>query len=213
VTFRKQVRPGSRRSRKKRKTLVANNLKNSVAGKDIFIQNFQKFLYTKLKALWPVDDTNLVGYGRAYRNSNNRGYVPEVFVDSAGVNNTQYNPVFFDKSVMKALFFFNVLDLDIYKEGSETTKVELIFITDISKLKPGIQHRADEEVMSDVRKYASIGLYQFNLTGEERGFGNVFRQFSGLINKDGEVFEDRHPLLCFKFNFELFYLVTETICN
>jgi len=191
---------------------MSNNLLNSVVGINVPIQAFQVFLYKKLKALWPVDDTNFEGYGRVYRNSNDRGYVPEVFVSSTEPGNTQYKGVVFDKTILKAMFFFNQEDKATFSEGSETAKVSLIFITNIAMLKAEFPHRGDEEVRNDVQKLCSMNVQNFILTGTETGFSNVFRQFSGLTNKDGEVFEDRHPLFCFKLNFDLFYQPTQIKC-
>ena len=198
-------------TRKKRRML---NLKNSTVGIDIPIQAFQKFLYNKLKVLWPVTDETLEGYGRVYRNVNDKGYVPEVLVSSSEIDNTQYKQVYFDKSTLKALFFFDKDDqvkFD-YSLGSETAKVSLIFITNISLLKPLIEHRGDEEVRNDVQRLCDKNFQGFTLNGFDTGFGNVFKSFSGLTNKDGEVFEDRHPLYCFRFNFDLFYQPTQIQC-
>lgn len=182
---------------------------------DIPVQAFQNYLYKNLKKLWPVDDTNFDGYGRCYRNANGRGYVPEIKMNSVDPNDWQYAPIFFDKQTKKALFFFDIADNQPYNfsEGLETDKVSLIFITNISKLKPSIQHRGDEEVANDVQKLCSTGYMNFLLTGSETGFTNVFKSFNGLINKDGEVFEDRHPMYCFKFNFDLIFDPTEETCT
>lgn len=191
---------------------MAINLKNSTTVLDGYIQSLQKFLYKKLKATWPVDDVNFESYGRAYRNGGERGYVPEVFVSNTAPNNTVYKPVKFEKDKMKAMFFFDLDDQQTYKEGTETVKIFIIFITNIALLKPDLPHRADEEVKNDVRKICSLGLYQLGFIGEESGFKNVFKRFDGLVNKDGEVFEDRHPLLCFKMNMELMYQPAEVNC-
>lgn len=193
---------------------MANNLKDNAVGLDIPIQAFQIYLYKALKkkALWPVDDTNLEGHGKVYRNANDRGYVPEVFVSSTEPNNTIYKPVVFDKVRHKAMFFFTTEDRATFLDGSETIKISLIFITNIALLKDKIKHRGDEEVRNDVMKLCSTNYQNFILTGTETGFGNVFRSFTGLVNKDGEVFEDRHPLYCFKLNFDLFYQPTQVQC-
>lgn len=187
-------------------------VKTNPTGIDIPIQKFQKFLYNKLKALWPVDDTNFNGYGRVYRNANDIGYVPELFESSVDADNTVYKQAFFDKTTMKAMFFFSAGEIGQFREGSETVKVSVIFITNLSFIKPALAHRGDEEVRNDVQKLCNLNLYQFVLTGSETGFKNVFSQFSGLTNKDGEVFEDRHPLYCFKLNFELYYQPTMINC-
>lgn len=191
---------------------MSNNLKQSVVGIDKPIQAFQVLLYRKLKALWPVNDTNLEGYGRVYRNGSDKGYVPEVFVSSTEPGNTQYKGVVFDKTSLKAMFFFTVEDRTTFTEGAETAKVSLIFITNVAQLKAQFAHRGDEEIRNDAQMICSLNIQNFLLTGTETGFNNVFRQFPGLINKDGEVFEDRHPLYCFKINFDLFYQPLKVDC-
>lgn len=188
------------------------HLKNSVTGIDVNIQSLQKFLYKKLKALWPIDDSNFDGYGRVYKNSTDRGYVPELFESSPEQNNTEYRSIYFDKS-KKGLFFFSVDDQERYKDGTATIKVFLIFVLNVALIKDDIQHRGDEEVRNDVRKLCSLGLHELTLTGTETGFSNVFKQFTGLVNKEGEIFEDRHPIYCFKINLELMYQPAEINCR
>lgn len=187
-------------------------MKNSVTGIDVNIQSLQKFLYKKLKALWPIDDSNFDGYGRVYKNSTDRGYVPELFESSPEQNNTEYRSIYFDKS-KKGLFFFSVDDQERYKDGTATIKVFLIFVLNVALIKDDIQHRGDEEVRNDVRKLCSLGLHELTLTGTETGFSNVFKQFTGLVNKEGEIFEDRHPIYCFKINLELMYQPADINCR
>lgn len=188
------------------------NLKSNTTGSDVPIQKFQEFLYNKLKKLWPVDDATFDGYGRVYKNTNDKGTIPELFIESAQDDNTQYVAVYFDKTTKKALFFFSVDDVTTFRDGAETVKVSVIFITNIQLLKPALLHRGDEEVRNDVEKLCQTGFWQFSLTGTEIGFSNVFKSFTGINNKDGQVFEDRHPLFCFKINLELFYQPTQVNC-
>jgi len=183
-----------------------NNIKNIVEGKDVPLQFFQNHVYDALKAKWSVDDTNLEGYGRVYKNANDKGYVPEMFVSSAAVNNTVYKPVAFDKTILKAMFFLTVGDRADIKLGNETITVSLICICNLALIKPGLQHRGDEEVMKDMLKILTVNVPgNFKVLNSETGFRNVFREFTGLVNKDGEVFEDRHPLFCFRYNMTLIY--------
>ncbi len=190
------------------------NLKNSTVGVDVSIQLHQSWLYKKLKALWTpaVDDTTLHAYGRVYRNANDKGYVPEIFVSSGEDNNTVYAPVIFDKTTMKGMFFYTVEDQQRWKEGVSVARVSAIFIVNVALIKPTFQHRADEEIRNQVRVLCSLGRYELAFIGDDTGFANVFRMFTGLTNKDGEVFEDRHPIHCFKMNFELNYLPAEIKC-
>ncbi len=191
------------------------HLKNKPAGIDIPIQALQKFLYRKLKDTWAVDDSNFEGYGRVYKNSNDKGYIPELFNSSSEAGNTTYKALYFDKDKLKALFFFSVEDRETYQQeqGTATIPVSVIFIVNLSRLNKNAHHRADEEVRNDVRILCSLGLHETRLLGTETGFQNVFKQFNGLVNKDGEVFEDRHPVFCFKMNLELAYQPAEIKCS
>ena len=182
-----------------------NNLKNTTSGVDTPIQLFQKFLYDALKSKWQLDDTTLAGYGRVYKNANDKGYVPELFVASADANNTVYTPVMFDKANMRAMFFFTDADRSEYKLGNEIKIVSLICICNLALIKPNVQHRADEEVKKEVADMILFGPGGHQYLGTDTGFKNVFKEFTGLINKDGEVFEDRHPLFCFRHNMKMMY--------
>lgn len=191
------------------------NVKNTVTGIDVKIQKFQTFLYNKLKVLWNLNDTTLDSYGRVYKNTNDLGTVPEVFVSGAtGSNNTIYKAVFFDKTTQSALFFFSVDDTIPFSsvQGAESSKVSIIFIINLEQVKPLLPHRGDEEVRIDIEKLCTLEMWGFLLTGMETTFKNVFKQFTGLVNKDNEVFEDRHPLFCLKVNMELFYQPTAIDC-
>lgn len=185
------------------------SLKNSTVGIDIPIQEFQSFLYRQLKVLWPVDDNTMDGFGRVYRNRNNKGYVPELFVSSTSDNNTVYEPVYFDKNTKKALFFFDPDDQETIKGPLAIRNVSIVFIVNISLLKTTLAHRGDEEVRNEVLRTVSPRRNGFELIGVETGFKNVFSRFDGLTNKDGEVFEDRHPVHCFKINMRLNYSINK----
>src|SRR5688572_1848421 len=129
------------------------NLKVSPVGEDHPIQRHQSWLYNQLKALWKIDNSDNVSiesYGRAYRNRNDIGYVPEVFVPSSEPGNTQYLPIRFDKDNQKAMFFYIVDDVRTYKEGVNKVKVYLIFIVNVDSLKVNQSHRIDEEIRSQV---------------------------------------------------------------
>lgn len=191
------------------------NVKLNPVGEDYPIQRHQSWLYKQLKALWTIetlDETSIQSYGRIYRNKNDIGYVPEVFVESTEADNTKYLPIRFDKDNEKAMFFYVVDDTRTYKEGTNRVKVSCIFIVNVARIKDTLAHRGDEEIRSGVRKLCALGLFELAYLGDETGFTNVFKLFNGLSNKDGEVFEDRHPIHCFKINMELTYQPSETKC-
>ncbi len=183
-----------------------NNTKNITTGVDTPIQFFQIHVYNALKSKWGLDDTNFDGYGRIYKNANDKGYVPEILVSSSDPNNTVYKAVTFDKTRLKAMFFITAGDKAEYKLGQETVTVSLICICNLALVKPSIQHRGDEEVRKDVLSVIINNVPgNFKVIDSETTFRNVFREFTGLLNKDGEVFEDRHPLFCFRYNMKLCY--------
>ena len=186
------------------------HLKDSTTGLDTPIQAFQVFLYNRLKVLWPVDDTTLEGYGRVYRNRGDKGYVPELFVPSADADNTQYKAVYFDKTTLNAMLFFDADDKVIKKGLTFEQRVGIIFIVNIDLINgvttsASLQHRGDEEARNDVRLLCQDKKCGTVDEGEETGFRNVFYRYDGLTNKDGEVFEDRHPIHCFKMNMLFIY--------
>ena len=188
------------------------NSKTGPKGADAHIEKLAAYLYKQLKALWKLSDSEFEAYGRCYRNGSDLGYVPEVFVSGTDANNTIYNGIQFDKTRMNALFFFSAGQREKINEGQSTLPVSIIFMVNITALKPAVVHRADEEIRNDVGKLISQGFHQFELDSIETGLKNVFREFDGYLNKDGQIFEDRHPLYCFRVNTELKYILTETFC-
>lgn len=181
------------------------HVKDSTVGIDTPIQAFQTYLYDKLKVLWPVDDSTLEGYGRVFRNRGDKGYVPELFVGSDDTNNTKYQAVYFDKTTLKAMFFFDAEDKVIKRDLTFEQGVGIIFIVNLELLNgpdttADLTHRGDEEVRNEIRMIMQDGKFQTTYEGEETGYRNVFSRYDGVNSKDTEVFEDRHPLHCFKMN-------------
>ena len=144
------------------------------------------------------DLANFNGFGRCYRNWSDKGYIPEVYVNGSA---TEYEQVFFDDTTLAALFFFSCDDSTDFKKGaSATTKCSIIFICNLALIKPNYSFRADEETRQDVEKLCAVNRNEFMMTGIEIGYNKVFSDFSGLVNKDGTVFRDRHPLHVFRIN-------------
>lgn len=187
------------------------NLKNNPVGIDIPIQDFQQFLYNKLKALWPVDDISYESYGRAYRKLSDLGYRPEVFVSSIQLDNTVYKPVYFDETNNKAVSFFFVGDVIKQDHGNSTARVSLIFIVNVPVLKPALLHRGDEEIRVDVEMLCQLRKYGFEMTELITGYKNVFAEFDGLTKQDPSTYKDSHPFHCFRINMNLLYDINE--CN
>jgi hypothetical protein len=182
-----------------------------VSGLDINIQSYQQYLYPKLKQLWSIktdDEISFDSFGRAYRNLSETGYVPEVFNSSLGVNNTEYRQLIFDQVNNAAVTFFSVSDTMEFKNGSAVTKASLMFLLNLGKVS-SVAWRPDEDVKNAVLNLMQAGKYGFELSGCEVGYKNVFREYDGLQNKDQVIFNDRHPLYCFRVNMNLVYNVND----
>jgi hypothetical protein len=179
-------------------------LKTNPVGLDVPIQELQKFLYNRLKALWNIqDDNSIEGNGRCYREKVDNGYIPRLFVEGSG--DIPYKNAEFIDSLHSAVFFFDVWDVVKQNGTTATAKVDLIFMVDLQKLKPTVSHRADEEVRHDVQRICITPRQSFVL--KEFGFGTkyVFNRFDGLTTKDIEQYRDVHPLHNFKLTFDLVY--------
>lgn len=182
-------------------------LKTNPSGVDIPIEKYQSWLFDQLKGLWKLNgDGDFDCYGRVYKNNSETGYVPEVFVDSLSSTNKVYNPILFDETRNTVVSFFYLNDQVNYEDGSSTTKVSLIFLTNLDKINKGVDHRPDEEIKLDVMRLVHTGKYGFEFTSIETGLKNVAKDFDGwLKSKDETTFLDRHPRYCFKVNFNLLY--------
>lgn len=177
--------------------------KNNPVGIDKPIQGLQKFLYDQLKVLWKIDDASLEGNGRCYRERVDNGYLPRLYVQSAG--DVPYKNVEFLDGSHAAVFFFDMWDVTRQNGTTSIAKIDLIFMVDLSKIKPGLPHRGDEEARHDVQRLCITPRY--NLVMREFGAGvkYVFSRFDGMTTKDLEQYRDTHPLHVFKIGFELIY--------
>lgn len=179
--------------------------KPSTTGLDTPIQAYQSFLYNQLKALWNLSEETFEAYGRCYRNQVDRGYTPEVFVSSAAENNTKYKELDFDETTLSALFFFDVWDSIKQDAGTSKAKADLIFIVNVAKVKPNLQHRGDEEIRNEVGRTCLPARFGFRMTETVTGFKNVFQRFEALLTSEQVTFMDLHPLHVFKIGFDLVY--------
>jgi hypothetical protein len=169
--------------------------KTTPKGIDIKIQDLQSYLYTKLAATWSTASYN--SYGRCYKNitGSDGGFLPEVFTGSEN-----YLPML-DVDKVNAFSFF-VLG-DELEKGAGLYKVEvaLIFFCNLTKLKPTITHRADEEVRLDVLNLMDSELFGFKITSVKLGYDNVFEGFDVEKIK----YDDLQPFHCFKIVGEMNY--------
>lgn len=178
------------------------NLKATPSGVDIVIQDYQKWIYPKIKTLWGIsDDAAFESYGRVYRNNTDKGYVPEVFVENSG---TTYKEVLFDQTNHSVLSFFQVEPKREYSEGSMKVRVNLYFIINDKRIKKEIW-RASEEIKQDLFQLAHANNYGMMLLGSESGFKQIFKDYDGWISKDTVSFLDLEPFYCIKLNYSVAY--------
>ena len=109
-----------------------NNLKSNPKGIDIEINSIQTKLYNKLG--YSAFD----GYGRVYLIDGK----PKFFV------NGSYKEVLLDDKLNGHFFFIE--DSNTKKDSIFETDVDIIFLLDLEKIKPNVNHRADEEVRVEI---------------------------------------------------------------
>lgn len=175
-----------------------NVSKTNNVGIDVHINRFNNFLNTKLKTLWGMSDAEFMLYGRAYRNQTSDGYTPEVYV-----GNGEYNDVYWNDS-LKSLSFWEVKDTRNVAGASVTAETSLIFMVNVSKIKPSTE-RNDEQVREDIEKLCLSTIQGFEMIGFSTGVDAVFSEYSGWKKENGMKFRDLHPYHCFKINFKIVF--------
>lgn len=177
-------------------------IKTPPAGIDVPIQKFQQQLHNDLLEIWAIDTSLYSCYGRCYRNKKDNKYIAENYE-----GNNEYKEAYWDDT--KAIVsFFGLSNTEKHDIG-ETTLVHLVFFVDLSKLKPTLTHRADEEVRRDVQILADQGGYGFKYVSTDQWLENCLKEYNGSAKKlESKV--DMHPVHCFRINFELNY--NKNIC-
>jgi hypothetical protein len=184
--------------------------KTNPAGVDVAIQNLQIHLHKQLVKAWSLTgdtDPSYECYGRCHRNKIDSGYIAEVF--TGGISGVDYKEVYWNDE-LKAISFFGT--------GSKTTfdklnkaDVHLVFFVNVSKLKPLITHRADEEVRSEIQQLFGNSLYGFSFESMELWLENVLKEYPGSRRDDRLIAVDMQPVHCFRINLTLLY--KPSICN
>lgn len=178
--------------------------KTNPKGIDLVIQNYQGLLHTYLLKKWGLegDKSNQYEcYGRAYRNRKGAGYVAEVY--TAG---NEYKEVHHDDR-LAALSFFG--ESERIEDGK--AEIHLVFFVNLTKIKPAILHRADEEAHNDVIQFALKGYQGFEFISLEQWSENVLREYPGTLSNlqvnagSDSVKIDLHPYHCFRINLNLLY--------
>jgi hypothetical protein len=138
--------------------------KTNPVGIDKPIDRLQNYLYNSLA--W----ANYESYHRAYTNEKNGIKIPEIYT-----SNGEYKNVFYNDNFDATSFF--IIDENRDTETVNRVDLSLIYQVDLTKIKPAITHRADEEVLNEISFYLKRNSYGFDLTNVKTGISNVY---SGL---------------------------------
>jgi hypothetical protein len=175
--------------------------KTNPVGIDVAIQNLQAYLHKQLVKAWSLtgdSDPAFESYGRVYKNKKDTGYVAEVYT-----GNNEYKEVYWNDT-LKAISWFGLSD-KIEFDKQNINKVHLVFFVNIEKLKPGISHRADEEIRNEIQKLFGYSLFGFSWESIELGIDNVLREYPGSRRDEGLKVVDMHPIHCFRINLKCIY--------
>lgn len=159
-----------------------NNLKTNPVGIDSEIERIQIKLYESLIS-WGID-----GFGRVYINDNN---TPLWFYKK-----NDYKLVLTKQDSTNGKFFFVESGTTEIKTSISLTEVDLIFLLDLSKIKPNITHRADEEVKVDIERILRKHLTRQPLK---------IIKGKGALNGFTTKLKDLHPYSFLKFTFQVRY--------
>lgn len=115
-------------------------LKENPVGIDLEIQSLQKKLYAKI-------NKDIISYGRVYKIEQN-----EKTILAHYLSGNDYKEVFTNDK-KDGIFFFLVDNKLSYKENINKVKVDLVFIVNLTKFFPSINHRADEEFQTFIANH------------------------------------------------------------
>jgi hypothetical protein len=174
------------------------NLKTNPVGIDWYVQQLQKKLHTALLAKWEITDSKYECYGRCYRNKKDNGYVAEVYTSG-----NDYKEVYWNDT-LAAISFFGISN-NVKRGIKSEADVHLVFFLDLSKAKPGITHRGDEEVRQDVINIIGNTSFGFNHLSTELWLENVLREYAGSYRDQRLRAVDMHPVHCFRINLKLLF--------
>lgn len=118
--------------------------KTNPTGIDKPIQRMQSLLYSRLGILGYTD---INGFGRAYvhRDKDDKK-IPHRYVKGS---KGDYEEILFNDTVNGHFFFIDSSETKP-ESGMYETDVDIIFFFDLPKIKPNVNHRADEEVRSEL---------------------------------------------------------------
>lgn len=166
-----------------------NYLKANTVGIDCEIKDLQIDLYDALISYGKVE-----GYGRVYKNSSERGVIPEVFKDS------EYKELFLNDT-NDIMFGFIDEDEHTSEDGFiYTSSLSIFFWFNLEIL--GVDNREDAKAHQIVNLILQDSIYLNNKRVTlNKGISNVFK---GFDTKHLD-YNDMHPYHCFSFTFPINY--------
>lgn len=172
-------------------------------GMDAHVYNVQKHIYSRLKTAWGiVNDTDYECYGRVYRNKKDNQFVAELYAGKG-----EYKDVYWDDR--KAAISWFGTGSNISFDVQNTVPFHLVFFVNLSKLKPNVLHRADEQVRNDVQKLFGKSLYGFSYQNMELWLDNVLKEYPGTRRDKSLLAVDMQPVHCFRLNLTLMYSINK----
>jgi len=164
--------------------------KISPVGIDTLIDSIQEEFYNSIS--WTASSGEYESYHRAYKNQDDIGKLPEVFIGGS-----DYKEVFMDDN-FSASSFFMVDDRRTINNGLADSTFHIVFQVLLDELYPAVKHRADEEAHQEAIQILEGMAYGFEVTDLEVGIENVYRSLA---------FSDKHcddlqPYHVFKISME-----------
>lgn len=182
-------------------------------GIDIPIQKLQIKLHDGLLKKWGIDplvavqNEQYVAHGRCYRNKTENGYRADLYT-----GNGDYVPLGWDDA-KSAVSFFGMGTNESKQPTGVKANVHLVFFVNLSKLKPSVAHRADEEVRLDVLGLLMPAVpFGFTLMGTETSVDMVLKEYPASYKGGTLAAVDMQPVHCFRLNFELTYEKQQNYC-
>jgi hypothetical protein len=177
-----------------------NNTIETTSGIDTVIQSIQISMYKHLADIW---NCNIDGYGRVYRNTDEKGKVmPEWYF-----NYNEYKDVMYNDSFACSFMFIDDETHNTDDEIVFNTGVKIVFMVDLSRILESKTYREDAKVQSDVIEFLRNNSFsRFTIKSLEKGVSNVFRGFDTSSIK----FSDLHPYHCFSVNVDLSYYIEDS---
>lgn len=169
-------------------------------GIDKVIEEVQTDLYNYLIDKWT---SNIDGFGRAYINLGDNGYVAQYYVAE-----NDYRDVYFNDERDAQFFFLADTETQTKDEYIYETKCKIVFMLNLDRVY-GSTMRKDEQARVTVIDFLrKVSYNNFTINGYSIGIKEVFKGLDTTkINK-----VDLHPLHAFSVNVTMYHYITDN-CN